>query len=295
MLTVKMVDDGKLRPDGRFLNRLSAALAAGRLPNGFLLLGDSPQYLDATVDAAANLLLDGELLDLFSIEPAGKSQQISAESVREVIGRMHLSSRSGGRRVAAIRGADRLHRTAANALLKTLEEPPSDAFFLLSARRSGDVLPTIRSRCQIYHCGHVPPFEHTKEWGSWLDSYGAHVRRCLKSFRTNQLLDAYALLDEFHNILDSLAVDSHENVDDSEEQPEQTVARRVTAELMLADCSLRLAQVAKEISAETVGDGRRKSIVRIGRLMAAVDRSIWLMGKNCPEAAAVESFLLPQI
>jgi hypothetical protein len=288
------MQNGTLRPDGRFLRRLSTILSASRLPNGILLLGDSPQSLDATVDAAVKLLLNGDCLDLFTVRPTGKSQQISAESVREVIGRMHLSSRGGGLRVAAIHGADRLHRTAANALLKILEEPPSGAFFLLSARRIGDVLPTIRSRCHVYHCGHVSPFECNVQWERWLDCYGDHVRNWLGGFAPRHAIDAYALMAGFRRMLDSIAADGQEDnaIDPRSEQP---IARRTALELMLADCSLRLARVAKEIYAEADGDFRRRSTVRIARLVAAIDLSIWLVSMNCSEIAAIESFLLPQV
>ncbi|MDR2668037.1 MAG: hypothetical protein LBB38_03285 [Puniceicoccales bacterium] len=290
------MQDWKPGPDGRFLGRLSAAMDADRLPNGILIIGDSPQCLGATLDAAANLLLSGELFDFFPISPSGKAQQISAESVREVVDRMHLSSRSGGRKVAAIYGADRLHVAAANALLKTLEEPPPHTFFLLSARRVGDVLPTICSRCHVYHCCHVPPFERNGEWDLWLDSYCIYVRKCLCEFGARQVLDAYALLAGFLRIIDSVAVDGQGDAcgDACEGPLPEMTARRIVFELMLADCSLRLAKIAKSVFAEEDGDCRRRLIVKLARFVEAVDDAIWLMGKNYGEIAAVESFLLPQ-
>ncbi|MEX1147177.1 MAG: DNA polymerase III subunit delta', partial [Sphingomonadales bacterium] len=59
-----------------------------------------------------------------------------------------MTSAEGGWRVAIIDSADELNRNAANALLKTLEEPPARSILILVAHMAGRVLPTIRSRCR---------------------------------------------------------------------------------------------------------------------------------------------------
>jgi DNA polymerase-3 subunit delta' len=56
-----------------------------------------------------------------------------------------------GRRVAVIDDADRMNTESANALLKTLEEPPDYALLILLAADLGRILPTIHSRCQTVH------------------------------------------------------------------------------------------------------------------------------------------------
>jgi DNA polymerase-3 subunit delta' len=55
----------------------------------------------------------------------------------------------GSRRAVVIDPADDLEKGAANALLKSLEEPPAGTFFFLVAHRLGRLLPTIRSRCRV--------------------------------------------------------------------------------------------------------------------------------------------------
>lgn len=52
---------------------------------------------------------------------------------------------------------------AANALLKTLEEPPQNTYFILSDVHNGQLLPTIRSRCQYYFI-ELPTLEHSIDW-----------------------------------------------------------------------------------------------------------------------------------
>lgn len=65
-------------------------------------------------------------------------------------------SMSGGRRVAIIDDADSMNVESANALLKTLEEPPEDSLLILLAANLDAILPTIRSRCQFVRFHPLP-------------------------------------------------------------------------------------------------------------------------------------------
>ena len=76
------------------------------------------------------------------------SVQIPVEQVRELAGFINLSSHRGGAKVVLIHPAEALNVNAANALLKNLEEPPPNSYFLLVAHRWHQLLPTIRSRCE---------------------------------------------------------------------------------------------------------------------------------------------------
>jgi DNA polymerase III subunit delta' len=60
---------------------------------------------------------------------------------------LRVTAAAGGGRVAVIDGAETLNRNAANALLKTLEEPPEQAFLILVSQRPASLPATIRSRC----------------------------------------------------------------------------------------------------------------------------------------------------
>ncbi|MEL6210455.1 MAG: DNA polymerase III subunit delta', partial [Pseudomonadota bacterium] len=74
--------------------------------------------------------------------------QITVDEVRKLHGFLGLSAPDGGRRVVLIDAADEMNVTAANAVLKLLEEPPADTVFLLISHRPGGLLPTIKSRCR---------------------------------------------------------------------------------------------------------------------------------------------------
>jgi len=81
-------------------------------------------------------------------EDAVKKTTISVEQVRALADFVNISSHRGGAKVIVIEPAEALNVNAANALLKSLEEPPSGTFFLLVSHRPHQLLPTIRSRCQ---------------------------------------------------------------------------------------------------------------------------------------------------
>ena len=85
-------------------------------------------------------------VDVERFNPTGLS--IKAEEVRELISRSSWSPSVGGWRIVIIEDADRLTETAANALLKTIEEPESHTVWLLCAPTLADVPVTIRSRCR---------------------------------------------------------------------------------------------------------------------------------------------------
>jgi len=75
------------------------------------------------------------------------SRWIKVGSVRQLADFLAFSAHLGGRKVVVVDQADRLHPSAANAMLKTLEEPPSLTHFLLVSGRAARLPATVRSRC----------------------------------------------------------------------------------------------------------------------------------------------------
>src|SRR6266849_5946770 len=85
--------------------------------------------------------------EIFVAEPESKSRRIVIEQVRGLEHALQMRASAGRRKVAIIAEADRLQPQAANAFLKTLEEPPKDSLLLLLSALP-EVLPdTIVSRC----------------------------------------------------------------------------------------------------------------------------------------------------
>jgi DNA polymerase-3 subunit delta' len=90
--------------------------------------------------------IDGSHADIELVRTEGLS--IKVDEIRELITRTSWSPSVGNYRVVVIEDADRLTESAANALLKVIEEPGARTVWLLCAATLTDVIPTIRSRCR---------------------------------------------------------------------------------------------------------------------------------------------------
>jgi DNA polymerase-3 subunit delta' len=117
--------------------------ASGTHPDFQLLL---PEALDAS--ARESLGLPFEEPEAPKAGKAKPSREIKVEAVRQLLAFSQATSARGKAKVAVIFPAEALNGVAANALLKTLEEPSGLLRFVLASHDSASLLPTIRSRCQ---------------------------------------------------------------------------------------------------------------------------------------------------
>ena len=90
---------------------------------------------------------------------------ITAEEVRKMGGFFALTIPDGGRRVVVVDAADEMNPTAANALLKMLEEPPARTTFLMVAHSPARLLPTIRSRTRMLRLSPLAPDDMARALG----------------------------------------------------------------------------------------------------------------------------------
>jgi DNA polymerase-3 subunit delta' len=134
---------GKATLAYRFARRLLGAQQSGARP------------LDARADdPIVSKIMSGSHPDLRVLKRGLNDRgdrlrrDISAEDARNFADFFSLKSTEGGWRIAIIDAVDDLNRFGANALLKTLEEPPPRAMLILICHSPGAILPTIRSRCR---------------------------------------------------------------------------------------------------------------------------------------------------
>lgn len=132
---------------------LSGAAGLGKLDFAHLLarslLCDSPvQGLPCGQCRGCQLLAAGTHPDFQAVQPEEEGKEITIGLIRDLLAWQALTPQYGRARVVIIEPADRMNLNAANALLKTLEEPGRDALLLLVTARPAALLPTIRSRCQ---------------------------------------------------------------------------------------------------------------------------------------------------
>ncbi|MCL4079298.1 DNA polymerase III subunit delta' [Coriobacteriia bacterium Es71-Z0120] len=151
--------------------RLKAAVESGKVSHAYLFVGQpgSGTLLMAQALACAVLCESGGCgacptcarvwnwshPDLVRLEPQG-SAGYTVEQARELVHDVGLRPVAGAKKVYVIEDADRLGASAANALLKTIEEPPPSALLVLLARSYESVLPTVASRCQVVRFAPVP-------------------------------------------------------------------------------------------------------------------------------------------
>jgi len=102
---------------------------------------------------SCRLIASGSHTDLVVISPTGESNTIKIDQIRALAAGFALFSVEGGRRIALIEHADLMNEDAQNALLKTLEEPPSRTHVILAAAEDSRLMPTIRSRCAVIRLG----------------------------------------------------------------------------------------------------------------------------------------------
>lgn len=107
------------------------------------------------------------------------SKQIKIEQVRDLQRFLAVGTHRAGRRIALVRPAEAMNVATANALLKSLEEPPPNTLFLLVSSQPARLLPTVRSRCQSVHLP-TPAADVAEQWlqAQGLDEARAMLAHC---------------------------------------------------------------------------------------------------------------------
>ena len=153
------------------ISRLKAAQAQNRLPHAYLFVGPEGVGRQTVARAFFRRLLctqgqgcgrckpcqkfaKGLHPDVEIIEPQGKSVRI--EQIRELEAKLRFRPLEASCRLILFPQAELLTREAANALLKSLEEPPPYNLFILIALTTESLLPTIVSRCQVVRFRPLP-------------------------------------------------------------------------------------------------------------------------------------------
>jgi DNA polymerase-3 subunit delta' len=253
--------------------------------------------------------------DFFTLRPSGKARFIRVDPLREFVGKIRLSASAGPRKVGVVYDADRMMIPAANAFLKTLEEPPADTTLFLLSTRPNDLLATIRSRCFHLHLPASATALPDPAWQAWRVDYSAWLARLSasssaapnKSATCDLVLAAYGLGARFESILQNLAESAWtdakarlpEGLGDEEIDAVQTGLHKGLRSSLLIELEQATRDFALADSAATLAphsadqqNTLRERAVRLGRAVADLEKISGLLEVNIAEAAALEFFLL---
>ncbi|MGB7770024.1 MAG: hypothetical protein WBN22_14395 [Verrucomicrobiia bacterium] len=194
---------------------LQRSLARGRLGHAYLFTGHQLEELELSARTLAKTLncqdpvktggvatdccdacpscrkIDNEThVDVHWARPESKSRVVTVEQIRELMREIQLKPTEAEYKVAIITAADRLNPQAANAFLKTLEEPPPKSVLILLSTEPQRILETILSRCLRLNFSSEDALALDQAQAEWLARFGALAANEQKS-----LLGRYRLLD----------------------------------------------------------------------------------------------------
>ena len=167
--------------------------------------------------------------DFYAVYPQNKMRQISVDALRELKRNVYTTSQRGGRKVFVIYEADRLNAPAANALLKTLEEPTDDSSVFLVTLRPYDVLPTLRSRCWWIQLNQSTTQVPDTDLESWLADFKKFLVRLVVESQKISVMEAYGLLYRMQNYVTQKSAQVAVQEDETLAEEEQ-VAQTAQAE-----------------------------------------------------------------
>lgn len=298
------------------------ALEQGRLSHSIVISAEDPatlnpaaHFLSARILAGkggdgtgADIVLENHP-DFFTLRPTGKMRQISADNTRELIRKIHHSPQAGQDKVAVIYEAERMHLSAANIFLKTLEEPPANTTILLLTSRPGYLLPTIRSRCLHFRLPRTEAlFSLPESANAWLQSYEGWLRSLpeidLRDKRaiSGSILSLYGLVARFSGMLKDLTAEAWKEQKESagDHLTEEELAaieegvKRGIRDRLFAAIERRTRDFACRMMADAAVDSE-KSVRAFSDAIGQLERSAYLLRVNLNESTALEAFLLSSL
>src|SRR6266478_8735614 len=199
------------------LEYLRRAHEQNRLGHAYLITGPPGSGKELLAANLASLVNGTPVKDVFSAKareivvarPESKSRRILIEQIRDLEHALQMSASNGRRKVAIIPDADRLVAQAANAFLKTLEEPPKDSLLLLLSALPEALPETILSRCialPLARDGQRQPSDEEKKLVKLLQV--SHEQSWTIQF-------AYRLAQEFQSLLRSVREEIKRETDEA--------------------------------------------------------------------------------
>jgi DNA polymerase-3 subunit gamma/tau len=156
---------------------------------------------------------DGSALDIIEIDAASNT---GVENIREIIERARFAPTQARWKVYVIDECHMLSTAASNALLKTIEEPPSRVVFILATTNPERVLNTIKSRCQKFDFRRISPsdiFQHLSEIAEKESiEYEVQALKMIAKRSNGGMRDAQSLLEQLNLLPEGITINNIQNL-----------------------------------------------------------------------------------
>ena len=273
-------------PPSRVEELFQTAAKEGRLAHAYLLTGAPPAELESLGKGLAANLLDADLEghpDFFVLRPESKSRRVSIAQVSSLEHSLSRRPHKAPLKVALILEAERMclpPAEAANAFLKTLEEPPDHSLLILTSDRPEQLLPTVRSRCLTFPIlpdKHPTPIEGIDELTRlWAESSEPTP---LAAYRRASILQSFLL-----STRDRLNAQSEQEVEDEEGDENESAQS--------ASLAGQLVRVREDIITHLIRSawGRAQSSLRpeIVREVDSLEKLRLALARNIDPTLAIE-------
>ncbi len=158
-------------------------------------------------------ITDGSALDIIEIDAASNT---GVENIREIIERARFAPTQARWKVYVIDECHMLSTAASNALLKTIEEPPSRVVFILATTNPERVLNTIKSRCQKFDFRRINPsdiFQHLSEIAEKESiEYEVQALKMIAKRSNGGMRDAQSLLEQLNLLPEGITINNIQNL-----------------------------------------------------------------------------------
>jgi DNA polymerase-3 subunit gamma/tau len=158
-------------------------------------------------------ITDGSALDIIEIDAASNT---GVENIREIIERARFAPTQARWKVYVIDECHMLSTAASNALLKTIEEPPSRVVFILATTNPERVLNTIKSRCQKFDFRRISPsdiFQHLSEIAEKESiKYEVQALKMIAKRSNGGMRDAQSLLEQLNLLPEGITINNIQNL-----------------------------------------------------------------------------------
>lgn len=282
----------------RTVQTIFAAEAEGRLPHALLFYSASAKNIEALMFAISDKILGGNAAshpDFHRVRPENKMRKIGIESILNLVREIQQTPLVGDKKIACVYEPERMGRDAANAFLKTLEEPPAGTTIFLLSNAVNQVMETIRSRCLIFRIPGSDSFNDDR-WREWLDDFSSWIR-ALREGKIRRdigrgVFSVYGLTRRFEILLETFTNEAWEKTDVPETLT--TEQRDALREGLVRGMRHKLLVGIEDELTALFGDAESGKIFvsEAAKSCKALEHFSKLLDLNLQASAAIEAFLL---